>query len=104
MRRVKLVATLRLVALARGMNGAMDEELTDLALKLANERFVEHVDALVDAAGSDRSGLALAAAELATEGPAQAGSLNQNAYSLLKEAFHEASESREGLGPSRNVA
>ena len=78
----------------------MAEELTDLALKLANERFVEHIDA----AGSDRSGLALAAAELATEGPAQAGSLNQIAYSLLKEAFHEASESREGLGPSRNVA
>ncbi len=81
----------------------MDEELTDLALKLASERFAEHVDALVDAAGSDRSGLALAAAELATEGPAQAGFLNQIAYSLLKEAFHEASEPREGLGPSRNV-
>ena len=82
----------------------MAEELTDLALELANDRFVEHVDALIDAAGSDRSGLALAAAELGTEGPAQAGSVNQIAYSLLKEAFHEASESREGLGPSTNVA
>jgi hypothetical protein len=80
------------------------EELTDLALKLANERFVEHVNALIGAAGSDRSGLALAAAELATGGPAQAGSVDQIAYSLLVEAFHKADESREGPGPSTNVA
>ena len=73
----------------------MAEELTDLALKLASERFDEHVDALIAEARKDGTRLALAAAELATDGPARTGSLDQIAYFLLVEAFHKASGARE---------
>jgi hypothetical protein len=76
--------------------------LTQLALKLASERFDEHVDALIAEARKDGPRLALAAAELATEGPARAGSLDQIAYFLLVEAFHKASSVVEQ--PSLDVA
>jgi hypothetical protein len=71
------------------------EELTELALKLASEGFDEHVDALIAEARKDGTRLALAAAELATDGPARTGSLDQIAYFLLVEAFHKASGARE---------
>jgi hypothetical protein len=71
----------------------MAEELVDLALKLASERFDEHVEALILEASSEGPRLALAAAQLSTDGPAQAGSVDQIAYSLLVEAFHRASPS-----------
>ena len=73
----------------------MGEELTELALKLASEKFDEHVDALIKEARKDGARLALAAAELATDGPARAGSLDQIAYFLLVEAFHKASGARQ---------
>ena len=71
------------------------EGLIDLARKLASEKFAEHVDALIEGAGRDGPCLALAAAQLSTDGPAHAGSLDQIAYSLLVEAFHKASRSPE---------
>ena len=80
----------------------MAERLTELALKLASEKFDEHVDALIDEARKDGARLALAAAELATDGPARTGSLDQIAYFLLVEAFHKASEAVEQ--PSLDVA
>ena len=80
----------------------MAEELIELALKLANERFDEHVDALIAEARKDGSRLALAAAELATEGPVRSGSLDQIAYFLLVEAFHKTSAAVEQ--PTLDVA
>ena len=71
----------------------MAEQLIDRALELANERFDEHVDALIDEAGNDGARLALAAARLSTDGPAHSSSVEQIAFSLLIEAFHKTSRS-----------
>ena len=75
----------------------MTENLVDLAVKLAGERFDENVAALIEEARSDETELALAAAQVSTEPPMQAGSIDQIAYSLLVEAFQRASRSRSDL-------
>jgi hypothetical protein len=87
---------------AGGNHQAVAEELIDLALELAGERFDEHVEALIAEAKKDGARLALAAAELATEGPARAGSVDQIAYFLLVEAFQKTSAAVEQ--PSLDVA
>ena len=82
----------------------MADELIDLALKLAREGFDEHVDALVEEAGNDETVLALAAAQVSTEPPMQAGSVDQIAYSLLVEALQRASTSGERSSSLDDVA
>jgi hypothetical protein len=71
-------------------------DLADLALELAHQHFDEQVRALVEAAGDDSSDLALAAARLSTDGPAQGGSPDHIAFALLLEAAHRASEAERG--------
>jgi len=80
------------------------ENLVDLAVKLAGERFDENVDALIEEARSDETELALAAAQVSTEPPMQAGSIDQIAYSLLVEAFQRASRSKERSSSLDDVA
>jgi len=92
-------------ALARaGNQRCVAENLVDLAVKLAGERFDENVAALIEEARSDETELALAAAQVSTEPPMQAGSIDQIAYSLLVEAFQRASRSREGSSSLDDVA
>jgi hypothetical protein len=66
-------------------------ELADLALELAHQHFDEQVQTLLEAAGDDASDLAVAAARLSTDGPAQGGSPDHIAFALLLEAAHRAS-------------
>jgi hypothetical protein len=65
-------------------------DLSGLALELAHRNFEEQVKTLIEAAGGDASDLALAAARLSTDGPAQGGSLDHIAFALLLEAAHRA--------------
>jgi hypothetical protein len=67
-----------------------DKDLSDEALRLAEDRFEERVGALVAEAQGDRTQLAMAAARLTTIGPTQSDSKEQIAFALLMEAAHRA--------------
>jgi hypothetical protein len=66
----------------------MDKELSDQALRLAEDRFEERVGSLVMQAQGDRTQLAMAAARLSTIGPTQGDSKERIAFALLMAAAH----------------
>jgi hypothetical protein len=76
---------------------SVDEELAELALQLAEDRFEEEVAALIVRAKGDRSELAMAAARLSAEGPTRGDSKEQIAFALLLEAAHRATADRPDL-------
>ena len=67
-------------------------DLGDQALRLAEDGFEERVEALVAGAHGDEARLAMAAACLSTNGPAQGDSKEQIAFALLMEAAHRAAD------------
>ena len=75
----------------------MNEDLGVLALRLAEDGFEERVDALVAGAHGDEARLAMAAACLSTNGPAQGDSKEQIAFALLMEAAHRAADQESAL-------
>jgi hypothetical protein len=79
------------------------EDLVDQALRLAGERFDEHVRSLIRAAHGDRSRLAMAAATVSTDGPTHGDSREQIAFALLLEAAHRSAAQPElrSVGSSR---
>jgi len=70
----------------------MNEDLGEQALRLAEDGFEERVEALVAGAHGDEARLAMAAACLSTNGPAQGDSKEQIAFALLMEAAHRAAD------------
>jgi len=66
----------------------VDARLVDRALELAEERFEERVQVLIEEAHGDRSELAMAAATVSATGPTQGDSKEQIAFALLLEAAH----------------
>ena len=66
----------------------IEQDLSAQALRLAEERFEESVESLVAGAQGDRTRLAMAAARLSANGPAQGDSKEQIAFALLMEAAH----------------
>ena len=66
------------------------KDLTDQALRLAEDGFEERVGALITEAQGDRARLSMAAARLSTRGPTQGDSKEQIAFALLMEAAHRA--------------
>jgi len=75
----------------------VDEDLADIALKLAGDRFEKEVAALIVRANGDRSDLAMAAARLSAEGPTRGDSKDQIAFALLLEAADRATADRVDL-------
>ena len=76
-----------------------DQDLSDEALLLAENGFEESVGSLVAQAQGDRTRLAMAAARLSTNGPAQGDSKEQIAFALLMEAAHRVA-ANESISPS----
>lgn len=76
----------------------VDEDLGEQALRLAEDRFEESVEALITESRGDRARLAMAAACLSTNGPTQGDSKEQIAFALLIEAAHRVAASEPDLG------
>ena len=76
----------------------VDEDLGEQALRLAEDRFEESVEALITEARGDRARLAIAAACLSTNGPTQGDSKEQIAFALLIEAAHRVAAGEPDLG------